>query len=341
METASNVQVREHNRALVRRELLRLRHATKPQLAAATGLSQMTVGSVVSALLNDGEAEAGELVPSGGGRPSVGYRYRGEAHKAAVLYSYQKQGGSFVRLLVCDLFGDVVYRESRTFSSIREDSFDSLLACAFREAEGIGAIALGLPGQAVDGEIVGSDHPALVGKRLLRRYEARYGVPVRFVNDVNATVWGRRVREEGPARETLAAVYFPERYPPGLGLLVDGRLHTGHGNYVGELQYLPIGVDWTALDYGDWEAVEGAVVKLISAACALAGPDRFLLYGEFFRPGMAERIREAAEARFPAGYGMEVEAFRDLGPDYEAGMRSLALQTLKRSLWGAGGIELC
>ena len=341
METASNVQVREYNENLVRRELLRARQATKPQLAAATGLSQMTVASVITSLVEKGEVEAGRQVPSGGGRPSVEYRYLGGFRKAAVLYSYVRQGESFVRLRVCDLFGVCLYRDSRVFPVIREDSFDRMLARAFENVEGIGAIALGLPGQAVDGEIVSNDHPELVGKQLLRRYEQLYGVPVRFVNDVNAVAWGRSLRSGSKGRkgETLAAFYFPQRYPPGMGLVLDGRLHTGHEGFTGELQYLPIGVDWPALDYRDGEAVAEAVAKLLCAVCALVAPDRFLLYGECFRPDLAEVVRQRAEARFANGYGMEVEAFQDLEPDYGEGMLALSLQTLKRSVFGGAWEE--
>ena len=50
MKTASNAQVRRHNERVVRQVLLERREATRQQLAQKTGLSAMTVGTLLAAM---------------------------------------------------------------------------------------------------------------------------------------------------------------------------------------------------------------------------------------------------------------------------------------------------
>lgn len=338
MKTASGMQVREYNQNLVRRELMRLRLATKAQLASATGLSQMTVGTAVSWLVQRGEAEEGRTVPSNGGRPSTEYRYKGDFRKAVTLHTFQKYGQNCVQLGVYDLLGECLYQDSCLLEAVHIDSFDRMLGKAFELAENIGVIGLGLPALAADGEVLSTDHPALAGKKLFRRYETLFHVPVLFVNDVNAAAAGYALRS-GSGGDTIAALYFPERYPPGMGLIIDGKLHTGRRNFVGEVQYLPIGVNWNAMDYKNEKMVINAVVKLLTAVCSIAAPNRFVLYGDFFRSEMAQIIQAQVEENFRGKYGLQLELSSGLEEDYREGMAALSLQTLKDTLFGKFGPE--
>lgn len=78
MKAANTMQVRQHNKTVIRQAMLCLRQATRPQLAQKTGLSQVTVSAVLAELMEKGEVESCGSVPSEGGRPSACYRYRGE-----------------------------------------------------------------------------------------------------------------------------------------------------------------------------------------------------------------------------------------------------------------------
>lgn len=137
MKAANTMQVRQHNKTVIRQAMLCLRQATRPQLAQKTGLSQVTVSSVLAELMEKGEVESCGSVPSEGGRPSACYRYRGERHNAGVLYTYQMEGRTLVHLEVFDLFGDRVDRASQFLGDLRPESFDALLDAAFQETPGI------------------------------------------------------------------------------------------------------------------------------------------------------------------------------------------------------------
>ena len=108
---------------------------------------------------------------------------------------------------------------------------------------------------------------------------------------------------------------------------------------MGEFHYL-YGLDqWNGMDHGNPAAVEETAARYLRAVCVMAGPERVVLYGDIFRPGSAEAIRQKVEKTFYNAYGLQLEVRRDMGPDYSAGMKALALRQLKRTLFGTAWEE--
>ena len=66
MKTANTLLIKEINLNIVRKQLLSLKTATKQQLAQLTGLSLMTVSSIISELIDNGEVVEGNWVKRGG-----------------------------------------------------------------------------------------------------------------------------------------------------------------------------------------------------------------------------------------------------------------------------------
>lgn len=108
MKTINTAQVRSMNHHSVRRQLLLLHSATKAQLAAATGLSSMTVGTIITQMQRDGEVFELDAVPSSGGRPSVRYAYEKDFALMMIVYGYQKADRNLVCVRIRNLFGEIV-----------------------------------------------------------------------------------------------------------------------------------------------------------------------------------------------------------------------------------------
>ena len=114
MDSGANAGViKELNTILVRKALKTARRATRQQLAEATGLSSMTVGTVLGALAQNGVALEAELLSSQGGRPARRYRFNENRAQALVLFPHEEGGRDILHLRVANLFGECIHSEDK------------------------------------------------------------------------------------------------------------------------------------------------------------------------------------------------------------------------------------
>ena len=100
-------------------------------------------------------------------------------------------------------------------------------------------IGIGIPGQAVDGDITVSSHDELIHSQLIREIEREFQLPVLVENDVNAAVSGYYTQHMNMKGQDVAGIYFPNRYPPGMGMVLNGQIMRGKNRMFGEIKYLP------------------------------------------------------------------------------------------------------
>lgn len=334
MKKANSLLVKEINRNCVRKQLLTLHSATNAQIAAATGLSFMTVRSILSEMIGSGEVVPGSRIPSDGGRPSEEYLYQSGYSHAVLLFGYQNENRNLIRVRVLNLFGECVYTEEQNFGEILCDSFDPMLDRAFQAAGRASILVLGLPGVEEDGVITKNDYRGLIGNTFLKHCREQYKVPVLFVNDVNAAVFGYSGRIGAEAEQAaVAAVYFPRLYSPGLGLVIGGKIYTGERRLAGEIGHLPIGVDWLHLRYGDRDKFAEAAARLLAAVACITAPKRVILYGDFLGEADTGEIREQTRKLLHGDFTFALETAASLEPDLETGLSSIALDRLYRVLF--------
>jgi predicted NBD/HSP70 family sugar kinase len=334
MEKANLLLVKEINRNCVRKQLLTLHSATNAQIAKATGLSFMTVRSILSEMIGSGEVAPGSRIPSNGGRPSEEYRYQSGYSHAVLLFGYQNGNRNLIRVRVLNLFGECVCTEEQNFGTILCDSFDPMLDRAFQSTGRAAILVLGLPGVEEDGVITKNDYRSLIGGVFMKRCRERYKVPVLFVNDVNAAVLGYSERAGARTEHSaVVAIYFPRLYNPGMGLVIGGKIYTGEHRLAGEIGHLPIGVDWLHLPYGDRERFAEAAARLLAAIICITAPKRTILYGDFLEETDVGEIREQTRKLLHSDFEVELETAASLEPDFEAGLSSIALDRLYRVLF--------
>ncbi len=109
----------------------------------------------------------------------------------------------------------------------------------------IAGVGIGVPG-TVDAErgVIGADihyAPELAGTSLAAVVEGRLGLPVFVDNDVNVLALGEWMF--GAGKGTLSLVVLALGTGVGGGIILDGRLHRGHGGFGGELGHVPINFD--------------------------------------------------------------------------------------------------
>ena len=319
--------MKELNKRQLRRILRQCKEATKPELADRTGLSVVTINSLLEDLLKTGEVVQSGLAPSGGGRPSTRYQYRPDYRYAVLLYGHQSEGRNLMHLAVVNLMGECVWRKEEYFDEILVESFEAVLDDVIGRFPEIGLLAFGLPGAVVDDVVTIHDYQALVGPEFMAHYKERYHLPVVFENDINAMTYGA-CREGDVEKATVAGIYLPRIYPPGAGLVIQGKIYYGTSHCAGELAGLPVPVSWDSLDYGrENDVLEN--LKLLTAVYGFTvAPETLIFYGDFFTEELQEQLRAYSGRLLEGKFYMDLIFAENLERDYEEGMKRLALEAL-------------
>ena len=319
--------MKELNKRQLRRILRQCKEATKPELADRTGLSVVTINSLLEDLLKTGEVVQSGLAPSGGGRPSARYQYRPDYRYAVLLYGHQSEGRNLMHLAVVNLMGECVWRKEEYFDEILVESFEAVLDDVIGRFPEIGLLAFGLPGEVVDDVVTIHDYKALVGPEFMAHYKERYHLPVVFENDINAMTYGA-CREGDVEKATVAGIYLPRIYPPGAGLVIQGKIYYGTSHCAGELAGLPVPVSWDSLDYGrENDVLEN--LKLLTAVYGFTvAPETLIFYGDFFTEELQEQLRAYSGRLLEGKFHMDLIFAENLERDYEEGMKRLALEAL-------------
>ncbi len=244
--------------------------ATRPQLAAATGLSLVSVSKAVATLCHTGELkEAGEL-PSGGGRPVQLYRYNAGYALHTLIQAQREDAMLRCTLQLLDLHGNERSHRAATFAYLEKESLDGLLSEALRGRR-LRSITLMLPdGCMPDGML----------QHLTDSYNCRVCTPTA------AAILAQS------SHEGTATVCLMEGTAPTCAMMRHGVLQES-----GPLHLLPLPADWSRLDYSDRSLVEEMVARLLLIITCTLAPDRIELFTPAISSRLTERIRYNAATK--------------------------------------------
>lgn len=322
--------MKEVNINLVRKIMKSKGEATKQQIAKETGLSAVTVGTILQQLLQTSEVKEAELCSSSGGRPAQRFKYNGDYAYALILFPYEAAGQIIIRSTVVNLFGNRVFEQTDEVDDIDVACFEQIIDSLIVSYPAIRAIGFGFPGAEWQGEIIVSDYKALIGVSILDDFRKRYGIPVIMENDVNSAVVGYCERKQIQSDGAIVYLYFPDRFPPGAGILINGKLFKGTRNFAGEIANIPLGIPWDEVKSTTIpEQIEEAVVKLVISICAVLNPDYIILNGSFMEQESGRKVAEQCKQKLPASAVPEIIISEDFTADYLEGMIAQTLATLE------------
>ncbi|RAV14881.1 ROK family protein [Paenibacillus contaminans] len=330
MKKANANLMKEINLYNLRQVMKRVETATKPQLAALTELSVVTVNSLVKELQSLGEIFEDETVPSNGGRPALVYRYNYNFSLAIVVYIKEKQGQVFVSATVVNLENHILLQEEYLWPVFDRHHFFEIISRFLTLYPSIKVIGIGIPGQAVNGEIKVSSHKELMGVRMIEEMESRFGLPVMVENDINAAISGYCAMQDLNDELCVLGIYFPTKYPPGMGIVLDGKIVKGKNGMAGEIKFLPMDLDWYD-EMGEETFVE-SVCLILQSVIAVLAPDKIVIYQNLLEADTWNPAWESYQLRHPQPSYPEVILQDTFQQDFEAGMRWLTLKELEPSL---------
>lgn len=327
MKKANANLMKEINLNNVRQVMKRVETATKPQLASLTKLSVVTVNSLVKELCDLGEIFEDETVPSNGGRPALTYRYNYDFSLALVIYMKEEKGQNLVSAVVVNLEDKILKKENVLMPLFDRKHLYEVIGNFLKLYPPIKVIGIGIPGQAVNGEITVSSHRELTGVHLVKEIETEFGLPVILENDINAAISGYCAKQDLEEEHCVLGIYFPRKYPPGMGIYVDGRILKGKHGMAGEIKFLPMDIDW----YREMEkqTFTESLCQIIQTVNAVLAPDKIVIYQEMVEekewiPAWESYMNRKSMPSYP-----EVTMQGTFQQDFEAGMRWLTLRELE------------
>ncbi|MBW4080347.1 ROK family protein [Paenibacillus sp. S150] len=325
--------IKEVNINLVRRVLRERKQATKRQIAEDTGLSIVTAGSVLEMLVRQNEVlEAGQIASSGG-RPAQQYIYNDEHALALIMFPFEEQGGISILNTVVTLSGRCLHEASTPVPKVDLACFEHIIDEALKQFPAIEAIGFGLPGAEADGRLVVSDYDALRGVAVTEHFRQRYMKRIIIENDVNAAAIGHCSRAEAGREASAVYLYFPDRFPPGAGIIINGKLHKGRSGFAGEVANIPLGISWRSSEWQSSPArLTEAVARLTAAVSSVLNPDAVVLYGSFLQEEYLSGISEQCAELLLPDMVPDILLSRSFAADYLNGMIVSTLATLETGL---------
>jgi N-acetylglucosamine repressor len=225
--------VRAINRAAVLRAVKESAPVSRADLARLSGLSHVTVGAIVSDLMDLGLLVEGDLAPSTGGRPSRLLGLNADSYCAMGFKLTEDHAFGALTNLSAEVLAEVERplpdHTPAGVVAVLEDSVQRLSDAAGLQPGRLLGVGVGLAGVVNGREGVCRISPFLGWRDVPLAALAReaLGVPVLVDNDVNTLALAERWFGAGQGVDNFLLVTLGRGV--GLGIVIDGSLYRGTG----------------------------------------------------------------------------------------------------------------
>jgi predicted NBD/HSP70 family sugar kinase len=222
---------------------------SRPQIAARTGLSKVTVGAAVDRLARAGLVSVSGPVHGARGRSPLAYRLAG---RAGYVIGIDLEA-SCARAAASDIVGELIAEAAqpaarqtpRALSAQVLALVNDLIERAGPDRGPLLAIGVSVPGVVDQSSrrVTALAHNLSPDGGLdpLSALRGRFDVPVLIDNDVNLAALGELWHGAGRGQHTFALMSVGVGV--GMGIVIDGTLVRGAHGAAGEVGYLPSGID--------------------------------------------------------------------------------------------------
>lgn len=323
-------QLKDNNKKIIRKQIYLNGKLTKPQIAKETGLSLMTVNNLVTEMLENQELVECGLIPSGGGRPSMTYKYNYNYRYLVYVIAYQDGDNNKVLFRITNLLGELVEEVRKDVTQIEVNTFSFVLDKFFNDYENIYLLVFGLPGEMEDGEITVCDYTKLIGRRFVAYYEERYHIPIIVENDVNAITFGYSSGQN--EKINVVGIFFPRKYQPGAGLVLDGQVFRGHNSFAGEVAYLDQSIEWKQFDYSNKQLLFPIIKKIMLSYAVVVAPEKYVIFADFLEQYDIEVIMKELIEHTRGKYKPYCVLSQEFEEDYVRGITNIGIEEAKRRI---------
>ncbi|PWJ65585.1 MULTISPECIES: ROK family protein [unclassified Fibrobacter] len=337
-EIKSAAEIKANNVATIKRALLDMKTATKPEVAEKTKLSVVTCGTILNELTANGTIVEESLRLSSGGRPAMSYRFSENIGYALCLYTYTDGDCSYIRYQILDVFGNILDSKAIQEKSITIPTLINHIQEIRKPYTRIKVIVLGVQGCINKDIIEFTDLPELSGHNLKKEIEEATGIFTRVHNDMKTVALGfSKISPEiknGNADEHLenniALLFFPQGRTPAGSFIVDGHILRGSSNLAGELSFFPFSVEKEKLPeiFSSLEKAQSYVDRLFVATTVFLDPAVIFVTGGLSNWMNAEKIVSTLQERLNRSQLPKIIIQPRAEVEYFAGLYSIAVDHL-------------
>lgn len=331
MEASNPQMVKKQNLAFLMTLLYGQDRLTQKEIAEMSGLSVVTINKLLPELVASKQiVEQGEGTATGG-RPALIYGYNARYQLLLVIQLIAEDEQFIIRFYLSDLLGEIIHHEKHLGSALSWVGIKDLISDLIVRYPNIGAIAFGIPGIEREGVPQIVVFPQLLHVNLAKEIKEAFNLPVLIENDMNAAVFGA-ASTRGHVSETVVGLYYPNSFPPGAGVYLQGHLLKGRNNFIGEISYLPLVAEnqWNQVPVKAIDLVNN-LRQVIQTFICLYDPHKILIFTNNHQLDLAalESIKEKLTDSLPMVDLPELYFWPQFKEDYLQGLIAQGLALIQ------------
>jgi hypothetical protein len=152
-------------------------------------------------------------------------------------------------------------------------------------------------------------------------------------NDANAAVLGFYETRNYGEEKCVTALYMPKSDYPGAAVCLDGKVHHGRDNAVGEVIFLKTAIQWKHFTKNepDYSGVDipALIADMILPMIVFCNPDCLVIYSSWLPGHTGEEAKRQLLEIMPREFLPDIVFIPDIVPDFLDGLIHLALEALK------------
>lgn len=316
--SGNTVLIKEVNVNIIREAIKNKSVITKPQIAKETGLTTATVGTILNELLAKNEIIEINDGKSNGGRPAKEYSYNSDLVNFLIIFPFERKNSTFLSISVTNLGKNSLYREDKIVDKIDLDTIKSIVDNMKNKFPKIEVVGFGNTGTNEGDIITFSDYSDIEGLNLAENLS----IPVVIENDVNSAAIGFNKRKGLNENSSTVYIFFPESYPPGSAILINGVLYKGSRNSAGEIANIK-NFKWSKSVYNDFEEFSKNASSLLSTIASVLNPNCFILSGNFLTEKHISYISELHSNSLPKPLISNIYLTKNFSDDLVGGLKAL------------------
>lgn len=274
--------IRDKNLHILKKFLFKKGTALKAEMSKETGISVVTINSLVKQLIEENIFIEGEHIQQPLGRPAITYHFNYNQSHFLLLSIQEKKVSENRKLIIIgkivNLAGEIKYENTFDFSKITLEFFISKISHFLEKEYDIDKIGLSIPGKIYNGVVLSSWENLFDQWNIEQALSQITSIPLVIQNDAHLLTVGYTILHELNKSETIVGIFYPENSMPGITIYSNAALLEGRHNLAGEAKFLPHLIESSAPS-NEAELIK-SLIEILAIYNVVIAPNSFVISAE-------------------------------------------------------------